>query len=136
MVGGKFKLERAAGVLYDATLMSDRQACERWGIARSTLKSYRRRWATHPDLQAKLDEYRERRAQAWAERLPEALEQAVLFSHRAARQADPAAPEAIREVTRAVQVLSEVDLTHKVMQQRMQNGHPDSNGQAFLSDSL
>jgi len=124
----KFRPERAAGVLYDATLMSDRVACERWSISRSTLQNYRRRWATDPDLQAKLDEYRERRAQAWAERLPETLEQAVLFLQRAARQADPTDPEAIREVTRAVQVLSETDLTHKVMQQRMQDGHQNGNG--------
>ena len=126
----KFRPERAAGVLYDATLMSDRQACERWSISRSTLQNYRRRWATDPGLQAKLDEYRERRAQAWAERLPEALEQAVLFLQRAARQVDPTDPEAIREVTKAVQVLSETDLTHKVMQHRMQNGCPDSNEHA------
>ncbi|MCX7601465.1 MAG: hypothetical protein N2Z75_05925 [Meiothermus sp.] len=112
--------ELAATVLAEATLEDDRTVCERHGITPRTLRNYRYRLQSDPELSLLFRERLRTLEREWANELAPAIRQAVRFLQRAAQVADPRDPRAIEAVAEALRVLSEVSMTREVLQTRLE----------------
>lgn len=123
----KLDLTRAATVLAEATLEDDRTVCERHGITPRTLRNYRYRLQSDPELSLLFRERLRTLEREWANELAPAIRQAVRFLQRAAHEADPRDPRAIEAVAEALRVLSEVSMTREVLQTRLEDPPPRAN---------
>ncbi len=115
---------RAATILAEAEVLGDGAACAKHGISDRTLRNYRARLAQDPELAALFREKLGALARRWEEDLNPAIGEAIAFLRKAAREANPRDPKAIEAVASALKTLAELDLTHKVLEARLEGGVP------------
>jgi hypothetical protein len=132
MRGSSFKPELAAAAIVAAMYQSDKEACEHFGISQRSLQNYRQKLATDLEFAALFAKKKAEFDNQWADELPGAIRESLLFLHEAARAAreDPAYrknPIVIQAVAGAMKLCAEVYYTGKIIDARLaeQSRTPD-----------
>ncbi len=132
----KAKSELIAAILLEAVYTRDKTACERFGITDRTLRNYRQRMATDPEISAFFRIKKKAFDEAWAEQLPLTLRQSIQTVAEMCRAIgdDPVMrknPFALEKVAAAMKVCAEVYYTGKVIDHRLGNtGEVGAGGEA------
>ncbi len=114
------KLERIAEILCDAFLSrDDRKTAERHGITDRTLRNWRARLDTDPELSQLFREKKAKASEGWADEVPGAMRASVSFLRRAAEEGDHTDPDMVHSVAGSMKLLSEVAATWKLLDQRL-----------------
>lgn len=113
-------LERMAEILVEAYISrDDRKTAERHGITDRTLRNWRMRLDTEPELSRIFLSKKARVSEGWADEVPGALRSAISFVRRAAEQGDAEDASMVQAVTNGIRTLSEVAATWKLLDQRL-----------------
>ena len=122
----RFDYERAATVLVDALYEGDVEAVQRHGVTRKSLYNWRHRLATDQRLAQLFNEKRRQAETEWAPQFVPAIRDAVEFLRRAARELDPADPDAVHAVAGALKILAEIAMTREVLDARLALTSPET----------
>ena len=115
----KFNGERAASMLIDAMALGDVMAADKWQCSERTLRNHRARLATDADFAALFREKKSAADREWSEGLANGIRAGVEFLTRAAQEANPKDPEAIRSVAGGLKILADVAMTSKMLDVRL-----------------
>lgn len=118
-MGRGFNYERAAMVLCDAMIMGDRVSAERWGLTQRSVQGYRHRLENDEKLRKRTQEYRQQQTERWLEDIPQTLSIIVEFMRHSACELSPQKPKHLQVVVQALEALSEIHLTQKVIDARL-----------------
>ena len=115
----EFNKERAAKALVDAILMGDNEAAKKYGVSYKSLQGWRSRLDTDTEFRQFFQELRAKKDERWADDLAAALASGIRFLKDAGTQADPKDPDAIAAITGAVEMLADIALTQKMVDERL-----------------
>lgn len=113
--------------------MTDREAAEKHGLTARTVRNYRRRLETDPELaelfRSRLRVVREE-ADDWLDELEHTIGKVLAAVQRCADKLNPHDPDALNALAAALRVLSETHLARRVIDARLaqqsdQPGAPD-----------
>lgn len=110
--------ERAAKALVDAAVLGDPEAAKKHGVSTKSIERWRSRVGHDPKLSAIVQELRQLQNQQWANEIPEALSSCIEFVKSASQIANKTDPEAIAAIVSAIETLSDVSLTWKMIDER------------------
>lgn len=126
----KFNHERAATVLAEAALVGDEKAANNHGVSVRSVEVWRARLNTDPLLVEFFANKTQAATSDWADDINDAIKAGVDFLKRAANQASPMHPDVIHAVAGAVKLLSEVQMTKRVLDARIAGAnrpqHPEA----------
>ena len=114
-----FNQDRAAKALVDAILMGDRAAAEKYNVCERSIREWRDRLDTDKHFASLFQEMRVKKDERWADDLAAALASGIRFLKDAGTQADPKDPDAIAAITGAVEMLADIALTQKMVDERL-----------------
>lgn len=118
-MGRGFNYERAAIVLCDAMIMGDRVSAERWGLTQRSVQRYRDRLENDDKLRQITQEYRDKQTHQWLEDMPQALCAIVEFMKASAQELSPQNPGHLVAITKALEVLADIQLVQTVVESRL-----------------
>lgn len=114
------KRERIAEILCDAFISrDDRKTAERHGITDRTLRNWRARLDSDPELSELFRSKKATASEGWADEVPGAMRASVAFLRSAAEQGDPTDPDMVHSIAGSMKLLSEVAATWKLLDQRL-----------------
>lgn len=102
---------RAAIILAEAAVFGDEEAIKRHKISLRTLQRYRKAVGSDPELARLFADKKAALEVAWAQEIPAAAREAILFLRRASEKADPKDPAVIHAVAGALKILTETHVT-------------------------
>jgi len=114
-----FNMERAAEVLLEAAISGDAQAAKKYGVSPRSLDNWRKRLNTDPIFSEFFQGKKALRDQAWGDKLPAAYNAILQFLEESAKAASNTDPESIKAMTLALKTLSEIRLTERVLDARL-----------------
>lgn len=120
MPNPNFDRDKAARVLVDASILGDRRAAEKHGVAPRTVRHYRQRLESEPDFAALCLEKQKLQDENWASGIPSTLVSSIYFLKVAAQSADPKSPKAIEAIASALQTLADVWFSHEILKHRLE----------------
>lgn len=106
MAGSKFNPERAAAILLEAQLTTDKAAVENHGISARTLFNWRERLYTDETFSDIFRRKKELSERDWASSLAPAIRDGIDFLARAGREANHKDPEVIHAIAGALKILT------------------------------
>jgi hypothetical protein len=120
-----FNYELAATVLVDAIYRGDEAAAQAYGVSTRSIRRWRERLHTDPRLATFVQTKREVAERNWSDSLAGAIRAGVEFLQRAARELDPANPEAVHAAAGALKILTEIAMTREVLSARLARSSGD-----------
>lgn len=117
--GPKFDYHRASSVLAEASVYGDIQALKNARLSKQSLRNYRRMLNTDTTLLHMFAHKKKTLEDAWADELAPTIRSGIKFISKATLEANPADPEAIKAVSGAIQMLTSVDMTRRVLDARI-----------------
>ena len=120
-----FNYERAAAALVDAMMMGDRAAADKYDISVKSLERWRKRLSTDEVLRGFVSKYKVRQDSEWAASIPATMTAAIGFINRAANEGSVNA-SMLESMAKALETLSDVALTWKVMDERLSEGRSET----------
>jgi hypothetical protein len=109
--------ERAARILTDAAYYGDEKSAEKWEITSKTIRNYRERLKTDPQLSALFQKFRQKFEAEWKPELARSIFVTVRKIAEMVEAVDTAHPcaEMLEALTGAVKALSEIAITTEVL---------------------
>ncbi|WNZ22732.1 hypothetical protein HJG54_07585 [Leptolyngbya sp. NK1-12] len=104
----KFNRVRAASVLVEATLKSDKEVALAYGVSVRAIEYWRQRLKRDEELQQEYRRMAQVKLAQWVSQIPDSLELAIGFISSAARSGDVRDPKMVVAMSGAISVLSEV----------------------------
>jgi hypothetical protein len=120
---GRFNYERAATALVEAAYLGDVEAAEKHGVTTRSIRRWRDRLDDDRKLSALVRVKRKKAEEDWAKELSTSIRAAINFLARASQNANVKDPETIEAVTAALEVLTSVAMTKRVLDERF--GHTE-----------
>lgn len=114
-----FNRDKAARIVLDAVVMGDRPACEKHGISLRTLQRYRTKLEDDAELSQVVAQKKEMQDEAWANEIPSAIAACINYLKDSAAACVPGNPDAIHAVSGALKIMTEVELTRKLIDARL-----------------
>jgi hypothetical protein len=134
MMPRKFNYERAATILAEAALIGDEKAADNHGTTVRSVQNWRAKLKSDPVLVEFFAAKTQAATTDWADDINDAIKAGVDFLRRAANQASPMHPDVIHAVAGAVKLLSEVQMTKRVLDARIAGAnrpqHPEAGAMA------
>lgn len=109
---------KAAQALIDAAVLGDTQAAKKHNVSTRTIERWRHRMDNDPQLAGFVEEMREKQNQIWAAEIPVTLTACIEYVKQASQIASKTDPEAIAAIVSAIETLSDVSLTWKMIDER------------------
>lgn len=105
-------------VVLDAVFSSDQEVADKYRISPRTVRNYRKAIQDQPELAALFLHKKALREQAWANEIPQAVRAGLEWLGKSIPSLSPSA-ENVYAVTGAVKILAEIDLSSKLIQDRL-----------------
>lgn len=105
-------------VVLDAVFSSDQEVADKYRISPRTVRNYRKAVQEQPELAALFLHKKSLREQAWAHEIPQAVKAGLEWLGKSIPTLEPS-PENVYAVTGAVKILAEIDLSSKLIQDRL-----------------
>lgn len=119
MAAPNFNIERAAMLLVEAMYTSDKEVARKHKVSERTLRRYRERLDSDPELAALVRLKKEQADSDWSAGLFPAIRGALEFIARATKECDPSDPDAVHAISGALKITSEVAVTKQVIDARL-----------------
>jgi hypothetical protein len=111
--------EKAARAIADALIMGDKKAAEKNDLSVRSLVRHRAAMKTDPELAELVAEMREAQKQNWAAEVPEAIAACIQYLKAATNEVSKTDPNAIMAVAQALEKLSDIALTWRMIDERI-----------------
>lgn len=112
-------INEAAKLLVDCTILGDKGACAKHKVHFNSLKHCKNRLDREPELKARVLYYQAKLDNEWASDIPKAIKRVIAFISRAADEADPQDPEAIKALVEAANKLAGIEAAKYVLNMRI-----------------
>lgn len=119
MAHERLDLDLCAQVLVTAMLKGDEAAAKQFKLSTKTVSRYRAAMRESPELSRLVREKKTTVEAEWQSELRDSIREGILFLKRAAMTADAADPDAIHAIAGAIKIMSETDMTSKVIDARL-----------------
>ncbi len=114
-----FDYHRASSVLAEASVYGDLQALKNARLSKQSLRNYRKMLQTDETLLHMFHHKKKTLESAWSDELAPTIRSGIKFIAKATLEADPSDAESIKAVSGAIQMLTSVDMTRRVLDARI-----------------
>jgi hypothetical protein len=121
-----FNHERAAKALVDAILMGDSAAAEKYEVSVKSIIGWREPLQKDPVLRQFFHNFKEQKDIAWADEIPATLTSLIAYAKELAVNGDRNNAENLMYVSKAIETISDVALTWKVMDERIRQDREEA----------
>ena len=128
MAGSKFNPERAAAILLEAMLTSDKAAVENHGITARTLFNWRERLYSDSTFSDIFRHKKDAAERDWASSLAPAIRDGIDFLARAGREANHKDPEVIHAIAGALKILTTTATKKEVLDATLNRARSSTEG--------
>lgn len=108
----------------DALYLGDKRAADKWGITTRTIRRYRERFDTDPDLSAFVHDLRSHDERNWSADIGRALRVGIDRLVRYLDNIDAPTEQQVREVREIVAMLAEIATVREVLARDDESDHP------------
>lgn len=118
--------DRAAKILCDAVLVGDRAAAQKWKTTIRTIQRYRLRLETDDKLRSMVTKLQAKQDKDWASEIPGVLAEGMAFLRAAfvdnRNHGGTLTADNIDSLTNAINSLADIEITRKIIAERLKNG--------------
>lgn len=113
-------------ILCDAVVMGDRPAAQKWGLTIRSIITYRQRLETDEKLRSYVKTLQEKQEADWLGKIPDVLAEGMAYLSEAFTQNRSNGigvlnPETIAALTGAIETLADIDMTRKIIAERLKD---------------
>lgn len=115
----KIDYDKVARVIADAAIFGDAEAASKNGVSIRSVRNYRSRLETDPQLAMLAQLKRQQQDQAWAHEIPSMISAGIHFLKRATQELNPKDPLCVHAVAGALKIVSEIELSKRMIDARL-----------------